>query len=51
MIYIRRKITEISEQLNRVKNRIKWQEYDNMHIKLFLNKLKLKQQNKKKIVK
>ena len=51
MIYIRRKISEISEQLNRVKNRIKWQEYDNMHIKLFLNKLKLKQQNKKKIVK
>ena len=46
-IYLRRKITEISEQLNRVKNRIKWQEYDNMHFKLFLNKLKLKQQNKK----
>ena len=48
IIYTRRKIEEISEQLKKVKNRIKGQEYENKHIKMFLNKLKQKLQNKKK---
>ena len=48
IIYTRRKMAEISEQLKKVKNRIKGQEYDNEHIKIFLIKLKQKQQNKKK---
>ena len=48
IIYTRRKIEEISEQLKKVKNRIKGQEYYNEHIKIFFNKLKQKQQNKKK---
>ena len=48
IIYTRRKIEEISEQLKKVKNRIKCQEYENEHIKIFLNKLKQKLQNKKK---
>ena len=48
IIYTRRKMAEISEKLKKVKNRIKGQEYDNEHIKIFLIKLKQKQQNKKK---
>ena len=43
-------MTEITEQLKKIKSRIKAQEAVNNHVKMFINKLNQKIQAKKKIV-
>jgi len=48
IIYIKRKMTEITEQLKKIKSRIKAQEAENNHVKMFINKLNQKEQAKKK---
>ena len=47
IIYIKRKMTEITEQLKKIKSRIKAQEAENNHVKMFLNKLMQNEQVKK----
>ena len=40
-------MTEITEQLKKIKSRIKAQEAENNHVKMFLNKLMQNEQVKK----